>query len=297
MGANTQIEWCDHSWSPWRGCTKVSPGCANCYAETLSHRNPAVLGQWGKGKPRVRAKNWNDPMKWDRDARKQGRTTTVFPSLCDIFDAEVPIGWLADFLEIVHDTPHLTWLLLTKRPEHAMDRMREAAESYMPGAYFKPWIADWLDGRPPNGVWIGASVEDQTRADERIPELLNIPAAGRFLSVEPLLGPVDLTVAAFNGADSISGMEGIHWVIVGGESGHGARPCNVKWIRDIIQQCAVAGVPCFVTQVGAVPLIGGHRMSKLHPKGGDPDEWPAEIRVRQFPQFTPAPACDMASAS
>jgi protein gp37 len=182
VSENTKIEWCDHSWSPWRGCTKVSAGCANCYAETLSKRNPAVLGQWGKGKPRVLAKNWNDPVKWNRreipscmcDVKPPERcgcysAPTVFPSLCDWLDDEVPIEWLARFLKLIHDTPNLNWLLLSKRPENWRNRLANAAlEAERLGV--DPFVDNWLyHDLPPKNVWIGTSVEDQPNADRRIP--------------------------------------------------------------------------------------------------------------------------------
>jgi protein gp37 len=312
MGENTNIEWCDHSWSPWRGCTKVSEGCAHCYAETLSKRNPAVLGEWGKGKPRVKAKNWNDPVKWDRDARlrselnlegsRTGRPT-VFPSLCDPFDEEVPIEWLADFLQLIHDTPHLDWLLLTKRPELWATRLRQVIA--LPDGADRTLAIAWFNGTPPANVWLGTSVENQKWADQRIPELLKIPAKVRFLSVEPLLGPIN--TAWFIGRDGWTdglGVDHVHWVIVGGESGPGARPCNVEWVRAIVRQCRAAGVPCFVKQLGAFvtsdnvnmddwpddTVLAGHgegfaaaRAILNHPKGGDPAEWPDGLLVREFP--------------
>lgn len=337
MSENTKIEWCDHTWSPWRGCTKVSPGCANCYAEALSKRNPAVLGNWGKGKPRVLAKNWGEPVRWNRvagngkcdccgstrDASNTGnckrcgeidRTFTrprVFPSLCDWLDDEVPIEWLARFLALIHDTPNLDWLLLTKRPENWLNRIEEVKRYALrkgnpprphEDAAAAALAGHWSVGDYPINVWIGTSVEDQIRADERIPALLKIPARRRFLSVEPMLGPVDLsmwlpnkdadgdTTARYNYEHPKAS---IHWVIVGGESGSGARPCNVEWIRDVVRQCAAAGVPCFVKQLGSNvvqswndPSISPSTFSvKLkHPKGGDPAEWPEDLRVRQFPE-------------
>ncbi len=330
---DTKIEWCDHEWSPWMGCTKVSPGCANYYAETLSKRNPAVLGQWGKGKPRVLAKNWGDPVKWNReheltvDASHDGmydgpsvvrriHRPTVFPSLCDWLDDEVPVEWLARFLQLIYDTPNLNWLLPTKRPENWEQRLRDVC------VYFQGLPGDWREAPawqlanrwcphngvhrfdPPANVWVGTSVEDQTRADERIPALLRIPAVGRFLSMEPLLGPVDLEPFMIHGRDitdeGYSRLDGIHWVIIGGESGHGARPCNVEWIRSFVRQCKDASVPVFVKQLGAKPATnkadsraiatemsaaGCFNVIKLtHPKGGDPAEWPADLRVREFPE-------------
>jgi protein gp37 len=344
---DTAIEWTDHSWSPWRGCTKVSPGCANCYAETLSKRNPAVLGQWGKGKPRVLAKNWGEPVKWNRNVLgdldiipgEPDRFTpyhrpTVFPSLCDWLDDEVPAAWLARFLQLIHDTPNLTWLLLTKRPElwrsriqavcsHLGDVCQGREDIRMLG-----FVCGWRDGvHFPRNVWVGTSVEDQIRADERIPALLKIPAVARFLSVEPLLGPVEFTRQTVFGsacmldkpiqhnvgrAKTGNVKKGIHWVIIGGESGHGARPCNVEWVRSLVRQCKGASVPAFVKQLGAKAVengefqhtdecfnehcelaggpedcqgvVGLDSLCLAHPKGGDPSEWPEDLRVREFPE-------------
>lgn len=320
MSENTKIEWADHSWSPWRGCTKVSPGCANCYAETLSKRNPAVLGQWGKGKPRVLAKNWNDPMRWNREAAEDLRCDVcgatreddlvnadgfcgqcehhawpearrVFPSLCDWLDDEVPIEWLARFLTLIHSTQNLDWLLLTKRPENFGNRLLLAAQEITDCAPdVALWLALWRRGQPPANVWFGVSVEDKIRADERIPILLQIPAVVRWLSLEPLLGPVDLTEA---GSKVFAAWSKLHWLVIGGESGHGARPCNVEWVRSLKDQGKHAGVPVFVKQLGANPhcdcgeLPAGGNAEMMHPKGGDPSEWPADLRVREFPEVKP----------
>ena len=341
---DTGIEWADSTWNPWRGCTKVSAGCANCYAETLSKRNPGLLGQWGKGKPRVLAKNWNDPVKWNRNAAEDLRCVVcgatrfndavnadgycaqceleayphrprVFPSLCDWLDEEVPLAWLVRFLRLIHDTPNINWLLLTKRPSQWYNRLFSAlleAESIThpnlaecdPETTVGVMLNDWLAGRPPSNVWIGASVEDQGNADRRILELLKIPARLRFLSLEPLLGPVDLKLMgrSFGFPKHITkeghavGMpQGIHWAIVGGESGPGARPCDIGWIRDIVRQCAAAKVPCFVKQLGVKPFAvrnnaftdHGFADKIMHPKGGDPAEWPEDLRVRQMPEVKP----------
>ncbi len=331
MGEQTKIEWCDHSWSPWRGCTKISPGCANCYAETLSKRNPAVLGNWGKGKPRVLAKNWGDPVRWNNyrfrcpgcghwnhqssdwcQAERSGCSVkadlfilsrpTVFPSLCDWLDEEVPVEWLARFLQLIHDTPNLTWLLLTKRPENWDLRITEALgfclmQHASKSGPLRDWIASWKGGTPPANVWVGTSVEDQERADERIPALLSIPAAGRFLSAEPLLGPVDLEMALEEfqplNPDLSRKPAPVGWVIVGGESGPGSRPCHVDWIRSLVSQCKDAAVPVFVKQLGARPIQSWGAESRIQPgdfsvrlahrKGGDPAEWTKDLRVREFP--------------
>ena len=313
MSANTTIEWCDHTWSPWRGCTKVSPGCANCYAETLSKRNPAVLGQWGKGKPRVLSKSWDEPLRWNRvaelgeckccgsrrDTSGTGNCTrcgdvsrvytrpTVFPSLCDWLGDEVDSVWLYDFIKLIVQTPNLRWLLLIKRPENFVSRLRAAqASCTVDPLDIVDRIDAWISGeRIPLNAWVGTSVEDQIRADERIPALLQIPAAGRFLSLEPLLGPVDLIMMrnggllgegerwldclrgrAFDSGDDGTNTERIHWVIIGGESGRGARPCNVDWIRSLVLQCHGAGVAPFVKQIGANACFdSGEGYLKAHP--------------------------------
>lgn len=318
MPEKTKIELADHSWSPWRGCTKVSPGCANCYAETLSKRNPAVLGQWGKGAPRVLARNWNDPVKWNQFktcdcgtircrvddfqtaicpvCRTVYRRPRVFPSLCDWLDDEVPIQWLADFLGLIKATPNLDWLLLTKRPQN-FSRLKEAYKANVLSNVVR-FIHRWVEsGEAPENVWFGVSVEDQQRATDRIALLQYIPAKVRWLSVEPLLGPVDLELQPTHGVPIP-----IHWVVVGGESGPGARPCFVDWIRLIGSQCRVVGVPYFVKQLGSHPLAyetelwtnagkpedwkpkpGLVPMKIRHQKGGDPFEWPKDLVVRQYP--------------
>lgn len=310
MSENTKIEWATHSWSPWRGCTKVSEGCANCYAETLSKRNPAVLGEWGKGKPRVLAKNWGDPIRWNgRRICKCGCIQVpidwphpmrcpkcasdwikqrVFPSLCDWLDDEVPIEWLAQFLKLIHDTPHLDWLLLTKRPQNWRQRLAEVLAEMLQK---KPWDAwdfvdGWLNGHAPPNVWFGVSVENQKRAEERIPELLKIPAKLRWLSVEPLLGPIEIPSDWFHGywRKNLSN-EGFHWMVIGGESGYGSRPCTVNWIRYLVHRCRRSDVPVFVKQLGANPVDSNNIPFDgiSHPKGGDPSEWPEDLRIRQFP--------------
>lgn len=310
----------------------MSPGCANCYAERLSKRNPAVFGKWGKGKSRVLAKSWNNAVRWNRkieskitawdimkethgvsdellirDGFFKPREKTVFPSLCDWLDDEVPIKWLERFLELIHKTPNLKWLLLTKRPENFVSRLREVQRHMTVDPLdIVDRIDAWISGdRVPQNVWIGTSVEDQLRADNRILDLLHIPAIVRFLSIEPMLGSINLTpwIGVFKHRPLEWGS--IDWVIVGGESGPKSRSCNVDWIRSIVRQCYEAKVPCFVKQLGArvmdplttcahtVPTnqcwpdgteTNGHHVLLTHPKGGDQSEWPEDLRVRQFPE-------------
>lgn len=317
MGDITNISWCDSTWNPWHGCTKVSPGCSACYAETLV-MNRMGGGPYRKGIPRVRhaEATFNAPLRWnkrpftcdcgviktaepDRTARcpicaSPFRRRRVFSlSLGDWLDDEVPIEWLADMLDIIRRCPDLDFLLLTKRPENCLPRMLEAkavaANSCLgedkSARELRDWLSLWLLGFPPPNIWIGASVEDQQRADERIPELLKIPAAIRFLSVEPMLGPIDLARASELGANAFR--NGIHWAIFGGESGAGARPCNVEWIRDGIRQCRAAGVKAFTKQMGSNAF--GPESDKWitrmkDTKGGDLAEFPEDLRVREWPQ-------------
>lgn len=268
MGADTKIEWAHHTFNPWRGCTHVSPGCENCYAETLAARFPANLGTWGAGGERVIASEayWRQPLAWNRAAEKAGERRRVFcASLADVFE-----GGRRDLIEprirvfdLIERTPHLDWLILTKRPENAQVFFESYPEAVMPN------------------VWLGVSVEDQRRADERIPILLETQAAVRFLSCEPLLGSVRISPEMLRTYESDNGID---WVIVGGESGPGARPMDLAWARSLVDQCADADVKCFVKQLGARPVWGETEPINLRDrKGGDMAEWPADLKVREFP--------------
>lgn len=232
MGENSKIQWTDHTFNGWIGCTKVSPACDHCYAESLAERYG--WAEWGVGKPRHRtsAENWKKPLAWDRKAAKLGVRHRVFAnSLSDWADAEVPNEWRADLIDLVEKTPNLDWLLLTKRPKVARDYFRKR-------------------GSVPANAWVGTTVENQAMADTRIPKLLQIPARVHFLSMEPLLGPVDLHEVipdplAWNFAH---GFNGIDWVIVGGESGQGWRPLDTESVLFLRDQCQAAGVPFFFKQ-------------------------------------------------
>jgi protein gp37 len=235
MGADTKIEWCDHTFNPWIGCTRLSPACDFCYAETLAHRYG--WAEWGAGKPRHRTSEstWRQPLAWNRAAQAAGVRRRVFcASLADVFDAEVDAGWRMDlFSNLINVTPWLDWLLLTKRPKVANE---------------------FFGGFPvQDNIWIGTTVENQKMADLRIPELLQIKAKVRFLSCEPLLGPLDLTAVCTGHyfIDSLSGHKyhdspepsptekcaRINWVIAGGESGGKARPSHPDWFRSLRRQC------------------------------------------------------------
>lgn len=267
MSEKTGIEWTDHTFNIAWGCMKVSPGCQHCYADTLSRRYGHDV--WGPAKTTGRRtfgeKHWRDPLKWNAAAERKGVQRRVFcSSMCDVFEDHPTIDAERERLwPIIRATPNLDWQILTKRPE------RIAAN--LP--------ADWGEGYP--NVWLGTSVESQEYADERIPHLVAIPAAVRFLSCEPLLGPLTFRWASWNpviNANHLDGLRQLHWLIIGGESGPGARPCGVEWIRTIIAECDEARVACFVKQLGARPDV-----VSITKKGGDWTEWPGDLRVREFP--------------
>lgn len=369
--AKTTIEWCDFTFNPWRGCTKVAAGCLNCYAETLSKRNPGTLGEWGPNGTRVVASEamWREPAKWDEDVETTAETwpddrPRVFcASLADVFEdwvgqlnnsagellyADRRGGWSPNYCDmdghrltlnlddvrgrvfrVIDATPNLDWLILTKRPQN-IRRMLPIAHN----------------GRDPSdpcmrrdNLWLGCSISTQADADRDIPELLKCRdlAAKLFVSVEPLIEPVDLSrwiapkcsmcghpyasprtpdglCSAVDGSSphgTLCHQDGLDWVIVGGESGSQARRVHLDWVRAIMGQCRGAGVACFVKQLGYRPVhqsAGGDRsiqdyhsmgwsretpggrvsyhaghLHLIDRKGGDPAEWPEDLRVREMP--------------
>lgn len=236
-----------YSFNPWEGCQKVGPGCDHCYAEARDVRFTGGT-HWGPGAPRrlTGRANWNKPLRWDSDAAKAGTRPRVFcASLADVFDNAVDRKWRADLFDLIRITPNLDWLLLTKRP----------------GNIAKMLPAGWGDGYP--NVWLGCTVVNQEEADRDIPKLLSVPAAVRFLSMEPLLGPVDIAWALGHPFGIAAGflqrghfspgaekLRGLNWVIVGGESGPHARPMHPDWARSLRDQCVAAGVPFLFKQWG-----------------------------------------------
>lgn len=336
MGKLTYIQWCDRTWSPWLGCRKVSPGCDNCYIV----RTPALSFRGikhGSQREDLSEAYWALPERWNRAAvrnpiyrcpacNRVGTVNTVcptescttfasemaivrprvFPSLCDPFDAEVPLDWRLAFFDTIKSTPNLDWLLLTKRPENALKFYEEHVWRHSDGRTLPPdRRADFTLKFLPN-VWLGVSVEDQQRADERIPILLRISARVRFLSVEPMLEHIDLATWFWSAMTPLKKCA-VDWVIFGGESGPNARQCSLDWIDDGLRQCRAAGVPVFVKQFGAFPTCSnvnrwdfpGHvemqesccvegaaaAALKFHDKkGGDMAEWPEEFQVREFPR-------------
>lgn len=242
MAENTKIEWTDHTFNPWIGCTKVGPGCDHCYAENLMDKRMGVA-VWGPGNERVRTKeaNWKMPLRWNAQAdafmAQHGRRQRVFcASLADVFDNAVEPAWRDDLWALIRETPNLDWLLLTKRIGNVLGML---PMDFNPHTY-------------PH-VWLGATIVNPSEAARDITKLLAVNARVRFLSMEPLLGAVDLaTVMVPNGIlrNMVPALKKLQWVIVGGESGPGARPMHPDWARSLRDQCEAAGVPFLFKQWG-----------------------------------------------
>lgn len=230
MAENSKIEWTDHTFNPWIGCQKVSPGCDHCYAESLSKRYGWV--EWGPHGERKRTSeaNWRKPLQWAKAARRTGKRPRVFcASLADVWDNQVPVQWRRDLFNLIWETPELDWLLLTKRPENIGKMLWPAIGE----AELWPW----------DNVWLGFTAEDQERFDWRWERAKEIPAKVWFVSYEPALGPLFIRPHLPD------------WIICGGESGPGARQMNPAWARDLRDQCAASGVNFFMKQMtGKKPI-------------------------------------------
>lgn len=232
----TKIAWADEVWNPVTGCTKVSAGCTHCYAEAVTNRFSGDFSQIILHQDRL-----TKPLHWKKPRR------IFVNSMSDLFHKDVPTSFILDCFNVIADCPQHTFLILTKRPE----RIKDAVLLY-DGAY--PMLGEKV---LPN-VWVGVSAEDQEAADRRISELFTTHPVIRWVSLEPLLGPIDLRQALTyrrndlraddNGGHYLASFRGIDWVVVGGESGPHHRPCKVSWIADIVEQCKAAGVPCYVKQ-------------------------------------------------
>ncbi len=223
MARDSRIEWTDHTFNPWWGCSKVSPACAHCYAETWAKRTGHDL--WGAHSARrfLSDSTWRQPEIWDSEADRSGRRFRVFcASMADVFELREDLDpWRKRLWNLIEHTPSLDWLLLTKRPHLVRDMV--------------PWEETW-----PNNVWIGTTIENQHWANIRLPFLADIPSVVRFVSCEPLLGSLDL--AAWIGK--------IDWVIAGGESGPHSRPTNPCWFRSLKHQCQSHATPFHFKQWG-----------------------------------------------
>jgi protein gp37 len=335
MSEKTKIEWCDHTFNPWRGCTKKPgrKGCAHCYAEiSTPSRTARAAGieTWGDSARRIQASSamLREPFKWNERPwvcgacgamsatpalghHMSGRAANGLRCCGEFHRAKVfslslgdwldpmpagmrtlggalvdPVQALAGLLDTVRRCDNMDWLLCSKRWENFKDQIMLVMKwventGQLPDLH--PWLLDWFCGEPPKHVWGLCSVEDQKSADDVVSGFFDVPLAIHGLSAEPLLGPIELPM-----------LENLDWVIVGGESGKDARPCNVKWSRDIITQCDWEDVPCFVKQLGSRPVkdiqdargdhCGCAGIDLKHPKGGDISEWPEDLRIREFPK-------------
>jgi len=310
----TKIEWTDAVWNPVTGCSKVSAGCKNCYAEGVANRF------WGDRKftdVRTHVDRLDAPLRWRKPRR------VFVNSMSDLFHDAVPDEFIAEVFAVMAHARKHTFQVLTKRPERMREFMLSAREMVRRAmhrvgreiealwtkhqllAVYAKSVTEFdasFDEWPKRNVWLGVSCEDQRAADERIPLLLQTPAAVRFVSAEPLLGPIDFKATPQPDCDRKAI---INWVIVGGESGPKARPCDVAWIRSIVRQCKESSVPVFVKQLGRHPRgdrfdmseasfvcvdaagwseHDGRRLPLRDRKGGDTAEWGDELRVREFPR-------------
>lgn len=305
--ADSEIEWTDKVWNPVRGCTKVSPGCAHCYAETFAERFRGVKGHpYEQGFDlRLVPEKLAEPLTWKKPRR------VFVNSMSDLFQDAVPDAFIDQVFAVMALAPQHTFQVLTKRSERMRDYMRDPARHHavtmsmqdqehgmarlIPanGRSYPRWPNEW----PLPNVWLGVSVENQHFADERIPLLLQTPASVRFISAEPLLSHVDLSKFLWTIPDAR--LNRLHWVIVGGESGYGAKEFDLEWARWLVAQGKSADVPVFVKQVGAQPydssLTESGRSEGLtlkSRKGGDMAEWPEDLRVRQFPSSLLIPSTE-----
>ena len=318
MGQYSKIEWTDASWNPVTGCSRVSPGCKNCYAESLSRRWKWTTRPWthrnAAENVQLHPERLENPLHWKRPRR------IFVNSMSDLFHSRVPDDFIAKVFRTMHLASQHQFQILTKRPA----RMRNWFEQAKGPTYLNLLLLDEGSEYAPRvlpNVWLGTSVEDQRRADERIPALMGCPAAVRFLSCEPLLGPIDLGLdriehAPYPNVTEYAGpylwhgtdcteiaptgtvkrpigklhCEGrwaaesyhypIGWVIVGGESGPGARATELDWVEDLVDQCRRAQVPVFVKQLGSQWARDNGSGDR---KGGQPDDWPSRLAIREYP--------------
>ena len=342
----TAIQWTDRTWNPVVGCRKVSEGCRHCYAEKManrlagmaradeaagrnagrkSHYLPVIneRGKWN-GTVQLVPEALADPLRWRKPSM------VFVGSMSDPFHEDVPFDFIDRVFAIMALCPQHTFQVLTKRPERMAEYLavpwdERSLETGLDAIVLQrkygdpPWQPDAKLWPLPN-VWLGTSVEDQATADLRIPHLIQCPAAVRFLSCEPLLGPVDLLIdgecsgwaCREFGCTGCPGEDAawtslLDWIIIGGESGHSARPCDVMWITELVRQCREASVPAFVKQLGSRPMLGDlsdphgwavepgpvdwetGRITVRDAKGGDMSEWPEDLRVREFPEATTTP--------
>lgn len=258
MSETTGIQWTDATFNPWWGCTKVSPACDHCYAERDAKRYASDMVLWGDGSMRrtFGEKHWQQPIAWNKRAERAGKRLRVFcASMADVFDKEGPEDERKRLWATIAATPWLDWQLLTKRIGNV--------------AHMVP--PRWMTEGWPANVQLGISVVTQGELERDLPKLRALSPRIAFLSCEPLLEPINLLPHLHFG--------GLDWVIIGGESGPGARPFDPQWALDLVRQCQLGGAWVFVKQMGARPV----GMKLRDRKGGDASEWPVDLRVRETP--------------
>lgn len=314
MSQNTPIEWTDTTWNPTKGCSRISPGCKKCYAEKIAGRFSgegktfhgfAIMkdheAHW-TGKVELIESKVMEPLHWRKPRR------VFVNSMSDLFHENLPYPDILHVFQTMAKCQRHIFQILTKREA----KMRELLSlfwwrnlGYSPAMGGDHWVKVIAGEQRPGdqnflpNVHLGVSIENQATADARIPQLLQTPAALRFISYEPALEAVNFepwlpSPSYSSGNRTSKGLQGLDWVIIGGESGPGARPFNLEWARTTIRQCKAAGVPVFLKQIGSNPVHspyrGGWDAPKLVPypvkdkKGGDMAEWPADLRVREFPK-------------
>lgn len=347
--AETAIEWCDRVWNCVRGCRRVSPGCEHCYAERQAHRFSGMHqpyegltkltshGPAWTGQARFVAAMLGDPLGWRKPQR------IFVNSMSDLFHEDITNDQIAAVFGVMAACPQHSFQVLTKRPERMLEWFDWLHEQTTGPDFARDYVApleravesigipvrdalEDADTWPLPNVWLGVSCENQDAANGRIPLLLQTPAAVRWVSAEPLLGPINfhaLQIPDEREGLRFSGLQRQHddrfgrsdivldWIVTGGESGPGARPCDLAWIQSIVVQCAAAGTACFVKQLGTRPYDSDYRVGIYAPedrrtptrpdgaggrmamgnlvllrdhKGGDPSEWPSDLRVRQWPE-------------
>jgi protein gp37 len=261
----TKIEWATHTWNPVTGCTPISEGCEHCYAARMAKR---LAGRCGYPHDDPFRPGTVHSSKMDYPLKLKNSAMIFVCSMGDLFHESMPADVIEKIFEYMRDTPWHTFLVLTKRPSNVV-RYLEWRQ--------REWLAPQENSVWPSHVWLGVTSENQARADERIPILLSIPAAVRFVSVEPMLGPVDLSsyipsadgfVASSNGPMHIDdGAPCISWVICGGETGPGARPMHPDWARSLRNQCKAAGVPFFMKKMSGGVVPTRDLMVREYPEG------------------------------
>lgn len=247
MGDRTGIEWTDATWNPVTGCTKVSPGCDHCYAETIAHRFAGTPAYPNAFDVTLRPERLDQPLRWRRPRR------VFVNSMSDLFHDDIAVDYIAEIFAVMRLAPQHTFQILTKRHGRMRSLLNNEDFRGMVGTtahrLAKPRGLDGRGAWPLPNVWLGVSVENQQWADIRVPALINTPAAVRFLSCEPLLGPVDLR-AWPHLDEKEDGYRALDWVIVGGESGADARPMHPEWARQLRDQCVDAGTAFMFKQWG-----------------------------------------------